>query len=477
MKVLPALALLYAVGSGIGYLLGHYPRHRVESAWLIFAGLALLSLFARQQRPPELSLASFERIHGPLFLLAAIALYLPSVSVGQFSDDYILLSAGTNWNVFAAWEHVRPLPLLVWAGLSSLGLAAPWLLHLVNILLHGTNSFLCYRLSRELGANQMVALASSAVFLSFPGSVETVTWISGLQDVMMTTFVLASIIAALRQSEVRAFAFVVLGTLSKETAVCAPVLLVLIGFLRPISKRMILAMFAWCVVFALGRLYLQPAQGFLEPPSRYFLKELVVAVYGTLAVPWTEAQIASVPLAPILGLVAVAFLLGLALFSSERTQHSRVLLVSCAWVFLAAAPVYRYLYIAPDLQGSRYLYLPAVGWGLLLAWVGCRSEMRLGRAALGVLVMLGIGGTLLQQQRWREAASYRDDVLARALYDARRLDCTSPHFVNGPDNLNGVYVFRNGLNEAYAAANRASGTASATSCQMRWENEEFVRVR
>jgi len=461
------------------YLIGWYPRHRAESGWLIFSGLLLVAALVRMSPHASAPAQQCSR-WGVLFLLAfaSVLLYSPSIDIGRLSDDFVLLKAAADWRLWPSeWEHVRPIPLAVWAILNSLNLATPWLLHLLNTVLHGTNSFLCYRMSRELGAPREVGLVASMLFLVFPGSVEPVTWLAGLQDVMMTTFVLGSLIAALRHSSTLATSFLVLGTLSKETAVCTPVLLGLLGLIRPVHRSSMLAMSCWAALFAVARIYVRPTGDFFQLPNRYLVKEFLVRVYGTLTIAWTEDQISQFPLIPVMALIAIATLLATAIsrLSGPNRSAGRVLLALGAWPLMAAAPVYRYLYIAPDLQGSRYLYLPSIGWALVLAWIGLERRRLALRVLLALLLVLGIGGTLLQQQRWQAAASYREQVLLQADAAAQDLGCRRPHFRNGPDTFEGVYVFRNGLNEAFSNRH-GSLQGGLPDCEFAWIDDNFVRI-
>jgi hypothetical protein len=156
------------------------------------------------------------------------------------------------------------------------------------------------------------------------------------------------------------------------------------------------------------------------------------------------------------------------------------------WVLVAVAPTYGLFFVAPDLQGSRYAYLPAAGGAMLLANVlstaagrGRRSRPLLWAAAAAILLM-SLVALRLHLQPWQEAASLRDRALAAAVQAARAQDCASLAFGGLPDAWAGAYVFRNGFD----AAMRQSAPSVAArllpfeqaSCRFLWDARGFTRT-
>ncbi|MEX2273357.1 MAG: hypothetical protein WD690_17940 [Vicinamibacterales bacterium] len=470
-RLLLGAALAYALLSSVGYFLGMYPRHRTETAWVIAGGLFVLlnipTLFGRLIPSPPLVTARRPALVCGAFIAGGLAIYAFSLNVGQFSDDFVLLSHAQRWNILpSGWEHVRPLPVAIWATLTTLDVDAAGL-HALNIVLHGLNGFLLFRLASALGFTVEASSWAGLLFLVFPGAVETVTWISGLQDVLMTTFVLVFLIAALADRWLYAILALAAALLSKETAVAAPLMLLLATLIRRVNLRLAAAAFALAAMFAVFRLAVSPDREFFEIPSGYFLKEFGARLFGGLVVGWTAAQLSTVPAIGVASVVSLGTLLGALL---TRNINVRPAFVFLGWAVVAAAPVYAYFYVTADLQGSRYLYLPAAGWSLFVSWLAAvGSHRHLARCALAALVLIGAAGTITQQQRWQNASLLRDQVLWNARATALSLGCSNPSFENVPDSLDGVYVFRNGLPEAlelgYADAGRT--------CVLRWDDGAF----
>jgi hypothetical protein len=139
--------------------------------------------------------------------------------------------------------------------------------------------------------------------------------------------------------------------------------------------------------------------------------------------------------------------------------------------------VYNYLYISPELGGSRYLYLGAAGSALLLAelatlGLGRWLPLAAVRAGLAAAVLVGCGVTRLHLVPWQAAARVRDQVLAEARLALDRLACGRPSFENLPDNVQGAYVFRNGFPEALKRA--GSLPVGSGQCRLAWDGERFT---
>ena len=132
---------------------------------------------------------------------------------------------------------------------------------------------------------------------------------------------------------------------------------------------------------------------------------------------------------------------------------------------------------SPDLLGSRYLYLALTGWALLLATSANSLSPRAGRAMAPLLCLIAfwIPATRSHLLLWQNAAATRERILAAA---AGAADPGCPGWiVSGvPATLEGVPLFVNGFPEAarpwlgepihMAPAAQANGQ-----CQLTWTGE------
>lgn len=108
--------------------------------------------------------------------------------------------------------------------------ATSW--HIVNLLLHLVACGLAYGVLRQLGAGRWIAFAITLLFAVHPAHVETVTWISGSPDLLMTVPFLGAWWLYLSNRETPkpwklpvAWVLMAISLFSKESAVLLPVIL------------------------------------------------------------------------------------------------------------------------------------------------------------------------------------------------------------------------------------------------------------
>src|SRR5262249_7861414 len=144
---------------------------------------------------------------------------------------------------------------------------------------------------------------------------------------------------------------------------------------------------------------------------------------------------------------------------------------------LGALPAIGFLFLGDDLEGSRYLYLPAVGWGLLIgAAIDATSTRRLvARTLAGMVTVLLVVAAIQQQTliaNWRAAAQQRDQILHAAVDAAVEHGCARPAFHGLPETYRGAQLLRNGAREAFEVVRPP--IAGDRSCEMTWTGAGFV---
>jgi hypothetical protein len=413
--------LALAAGAYLAVLLQRYhftpalPRFRVETIWMWFLALGVLAVMLRRsseqlqtpdqsppERPkrPELTSVDvspvFERWHyialGASFAVIALALYGSAVRVGLLSDDFVL----ADWSERREWVHaaetgfVRPLVPMFWSLLSLVPLRFEVSLHTANILLHAANAVLVVIVGVRTGLRRGEAIAAGVLFLTASALTEAIVWVSGMQDVLMSTLALASLVALLeidceanvwRARQPNTFWLVVAAVLPsamalgvKETAVIIPVLGWLLAWASPqgigrgTRRSTLAAMTAVAAAYVIIRVIIGVPAEYGERVSRYFAKQLLVEPFATLGAPWSTAWLRSHPVwafarsVVIVGLIAA----GVSIWGRGDAAFRRAL-VFATWVLLAVLPVFSLFYVSPTLEGSRYVYLSSAGFSLLLA--------------------------------------------------------------------------------------------------------------
>jgi hypothetical protein len=424
-------------------------RHHLESAWMWFVAATLgFALSAPGSSPSVDTVPGSWRVLlyvTVAFVSLAVALYYPVLRLGFLSDDFALAGLAARNQFFGqSWAFLRPVPLMCY----KLAGAHPAALHTLVVVLHGLNAALVFRLTTIFGLSRRHGCVAGLLFLGFPADMEAVAWCAGVQDVMMTTGVLCAILAAAASREKLSLLALAASVFSKETAVAAPVLMWLSNRRRWRAAAAGLAVVAMYSAWRLGTRPL--AEGYAAAPSSYALKELLVRPFATLTVPFHGAQLNEWPWLGTLLVGGLALLLVRAAWLWRGDRQRIATAGSLAlWVIVSVAPVYSMFDVSSTLQGSRYVYLPAAGWSILLAALLMPARSRLDLALVAVVCAVGVLGVRINIAPWTHAAQMRDEVLA-AVERARAGGCTAVWIRNVPDSVQGAYVFRNGLADAIA---------------------------
>lgn len=502
LLLLPAVGWIWLVGLVIAGLLG-FPvrRHNFEAAGIafgvgsvLFAGFQFRGTRLRWTSPSLREAVTLTAVPVAVAVLA----FGWSLGLGPLSDDFVLGRwARTGDWTSAEWSYFRPLPLALWqaAVAAGGGTAAQ---HAVNVAVHALNSALVAILAAGYGGAR-AGIVAGVVFALFPASTEAVAWTAGAFDVVSTLFVLlaAVIWAGRRPTTLRTAALILCclgGVLSKESAVVIPLLLGVMTALTRFDERE-LRQRAWALAacattigaVVLVRALSSPAiaSHFANVPGdRRAWKDMLVRPFASLAVPLrTEA-----------GITAETYVLGLAILvalAAVLVQHiSRasvtddsplasdslaILSLGGTWVTIGALPTLGQFYVSPTLEGSRYLYLPAVGLALVLSGSITVPVRRIWLPAVALMVTVGmyVGALREEQAIWRQAAATRDQLLTQAQMKVRSDKCRTIQVSDAPDNVRGAFVFREGLTDAMAAM---PFDADGAECVVRWNGSALVPV-
>jgi hypothetical protein len=510
------LALLlarYVFGAGI-------PRFRIETMfmWFLAAGVAAVLLRpgfpARPAGSQERPFGAFQYFAlGWFLVLAAFVLYRSALRIGFLSDDYVL----ADWASRRDWVHaaetgfVRPIVPMFWAFLSFVPLRFEVTLHAANIFLHALNALLIVGLGVRAGLGRVEAAAAGVLFLTFPALTEAIAWASGMQDVLMTTFALAAVAATLglggesgsarartpawsttdAKMSVAALAASALALGVKETAVVIPVLAWMVALALPGGVRRgpqlvtLVAMSAAAAAYAIYRAMSGLAAGYGQDLSRYFIKQLIVEPFAALGEPWSAAWMHAHPIAACARVFTIVALLAAAFWSWRR--HDPAFhrgLAFAGWAVVGVLPVFSFFHISATLEGSRYLYLPAAGFALLVAGTtgALFARTRTVRAvAIGVLLFVLAPPAVIAVQdelkRWTQAAQLRDAVLSAFVELIPGSQCASIVAEGPVDNVDGAYVLRNGFMQAVSSRARivVGGSQERYRCTVGWTGHLTVR--
>lgn len=154
-----------------------------------------------------------------------------------------------------------------------------------------------------------------------------------------------------------------------------------------------------------------------------------------------------------------------------RATDPLTVLLGLAWIALSSWPLLLQFHVSSTLEGSRYLYLPAVGFALVMSAAFARPS----RGAISfiattaclcliAIICLRIGA---EGKFWTHAATERDRLLSEVSAAALQHECRTIVVQGVPDNIRGVYVFREGWQEALA---RVPRTPNGAPCRWSWDD-------
>ena len=378
----------------------------------------------------------------------------PAIQAWNFAPQYFTAHVWAAIYPNSTGNYYRPL-FLLWLRLNYAAFgtdAAGW--HLTSVACHMAATWLVFRIALRVSRERMIAFVAALVFGLHPAHVENVAWISGVTDPLMACFVLASLLAYASFRETRkllyaalSLALFALALLSKETAVVLPVLIFSFscaltfpeGGARPESGRpdstsddgrmkrfiasiracvpyvLVLAIYAIVRLRALGK--------WSRPTAPVSWREVVLTWPAVLWFyvkhliwPLRESEFYSLDyvshvsvatvLLPLALVVMAAFALLWLLRNADRKDVARFAL---ALLIVPLLPVLDLRSLtAGDIVHDRYLYLPSVGFAILVGLVIREIERRVGKGrwrivpvAATIVIALGFAGlTIANEMQW-----------------------------------------------------------------------------
>lgn len=303
----------------------------------------------------------------------AFVAYRPAVSAYFFDDDFQWL-VGT-WE-FTPWQLVdvthmrhfyRPVIDLYFAGATPLFRGSPTAFHIANIVLHGVNGLVLLALARAISGRLDYAFFAALFFIVQPGDVDAVAWVSALAEPVSAFFgglALLGFVHFRRTNRtvlhiLSAIAFT-LALLTHESSVVFTALMVLAdwaffdGFAAANRGGLLRRYLVYAMVTAA---YLAVdlsinSRNYVVTQGHYAIGPHVIkntldylsALYVGRGNVWNYAFI-------VVGLVALF------------VKGSRRVVFAAAWMILALMPFVFFTWS----NTSRYLYLPAMGFAMLVA--------------------------------------------------------------------------------------------------------------
>ncbi|MCC7509884.1 MAG: hypothetical protein IT464_10950 [Planctomycetes bacterium] len=335
--------------------------------------------------------------------------------------------------------------------------------HATNLLLHIFNALLVMLVAWRLTGRRWIGGVAGLLFALHPVHVESVAWLSSRKDLLATLFMLGSanlylasrlgrghlmpsesFVARVRQSKRLAYSLSVLlfvfALMSKMTAVVLPALLLLFELFRgpglhaaSLRRRVLMQAPYWGVALLFTALASHIGSGLMrEPYGDGRWQSLLTAIsaiardFQVLFATWPLHAAVDLPvqtglsLAVVTGALILVTLLALGVAGWRQSRKgdwdnpSRmavgVLGFGSLWFLIALSPVSNIFVQIGTVFAERYLYIPSIGFCIVVAALGVMAIDRLRRHtplrpvvhAAGLLVLLAVCG--LSAWRTYEAA-------------------------------------------------------------------------
>ncbi len=295
--------------------------------------------------------------------------------------------------VSASGTYYRPL-FLLWLRLNHavFGVSNPLPWHVTTVVLHLLAVALVFRLLLKTFSLEVAGIAT-LVFALHPGHVESVAWISGCTEPLMTCALVGALICWLNRGKphgsvwlMTSWLLCLFSLLIKETAILLPILVFLYSLYENREyprlesyKRALLSALPFALITLVelmvrsrvlrGGVADEPhpaLQTLLTIPSAiaFYIQHLFWPVklspfYGLeLMQKFSAAVVVPAALVALCALVLLVFL----------ALRSRSLLIAVAWLTLPVLPalIGIRLFDSNDIVHDRYLYLSTIGLGILL---------------------------------------------------------------------------------------------------------------
>ena len=331
----------------------------------------------------------------------------------------------------------------------------PWGFHLVNVLFHAGVSVLVFFLAARLPAASSpgtsepspaggralelftVPFIAALFFAVHPIHTEAVAWVAGLPDLSFSFFFLLSFLLYIRSTEGKklhkgryalSVAFFFLSSLSKEPALTLPIVLILYDFVGQRDKSGHPFHFwrhAPYLIVAASYMFLRShALGSFAPvmPYRKLVDyEYLINIFPLFAL-YLEKLLLPInlnpfhayhPVASILefkGILGIIVSTAYAVAMAIAFRKSRVVFLSLVLIILPLLPAFVVPALGEISYAERYLYLPSVGFAILIASTLIRVHQKLPRHGLAILLFSISLAALYAIQTVGRNTDWKDDL-------------------------------------------------------------------
>lgn len=332
-----------------------------------------------------------------------------------------------------SYTYYRPLQTFLFALVYRVSGLNPFGYHLSSIIIHALNALLVFYLINKLFANYPLALLSSILFCVHPIHTETVSYISSVAELLVSLFILLTIIfyiryvgsAKITQYFISIFSFIC-ALLSRETGflILVPLFILLIGLKSRSSRSSIWLHFLsfsgiLAIYIRLRLTVLIPIQSFPNSPYPFLFDILnffaVLIEYIRLLILPYKLHLFRVimpvsfsrPLQIIPPVLLLISLILVMIVSIRRKKY--ILLLGISWFVLGLLHLVRFMYKFRDriTIEEHWVYLASIGFFLAASYLILKIKRPKAAAAASIFILLVYGSlTFINSSHWKDELTF-----------------------------------------------------------------------
>lgn len=273
---------------------------------------------------------------------------------------------------------------------------SPVSFRIINIILNGVTAFLIFLVTYKLTGNKRLSYLTFLIFSFLPIHTEAVAFIKSRDEIMSLLFVLLSLLLFLDKRLVWSSVFFLSAVLSKEIAIVTPAIFLYIftaqnGFkLKEVIKKSAyyipsLVLFALLRLNALGSYAFGSNETqFIYNPMKFvdfeeristalkvsylFVQKLILPVNLSANYYYDTIKIISSPFQSYQSILGIMILAMLVYMTLAKKFRNHIVGIAAIMYLLPYLVVSNLIFASGDIMGERWIYLPSVGFAILLAY-------------------------------------------------------------------------------------------------------------
>ncbi len=375
--------------------------------------------------------------------VAVTLIYMKLFSANFISwDDGEVLVNNTDVHQFNIYAFFTNYYVGNYAPFSMIAFAIEWLIfkgnptahHVMNLLLHMINSVLVYKLVLLLFKDKTKAFLCAIIFCIHPLQVETVAWVSAKNNLLYSMFFLLGLINYSRfilgkttKQYVYSVLFFIVSVLCKPSAICFPLILVLVDYLLKQTqsiKTLILNKIPFITIallFGFVTIYTRTEDKFINQNHAYAIYEQIgyagyailqyvykflVPINLSVIYPYPQNKLMSIVLGYIVILILVVLIYNLFKSSVKTIVFGIMFLVFNLILVLQFIP------FGEVLTADRYMYLPIIGISAVVLSIVPLNSNYLKVVITSLFVIYGTL-TFIRVDIWKNSISLYTDILKK----------------------------------------------------------------